>query len=83
LFNALKTSPNALTDLRTTLNDALALLEPGTRRWALDEVFAHVVAATLEHRVLVFEADAGMGKTVIAAAAIAALQAAGHVVVSV
>ncbi len=33
------------------------------------------------NRVLVFEAEAGMGKTVIAAAAVAALQKAQHVVV--
>ncbi len=32
-------------------------------------------------RVLVFEADAGMGKTVIAAAAVAALERDGHKVV--
>ncbi len=55
---------------------------PGQKQICLaQEVSAHLAVPGPAQRVLVFEADAGMGKTVIAAAAIAVLQKAGRVVV--
>jgi RecG-like helicase len=64
------------------MDAALKQLEAGTRVWAIDEVRALAAADEPADRLLVFEADAGMGKTVIAAAAVEALRKAGYFVVS-